>query len=169
LEWRVKTRWFYVVSFSSGLVFAAGLAISGMTQPAKVLGFLDVTGAWDPTLMFVMIGAIAVHMGFALRAKNAAKPLLARQFSLPARDAIDAPLFIGAALFGVGWGLEGYCPGPAVVASASGGAVPLVFVASMVAGLLAPRPRLPHFGGTAARAVGPNRGSSVSEENRGVV
>lgn len=135
----MKSPWFYVVSFFSGLVFAGGLAISGMTQPAKVLGFLDVTGAWDPTLVFVMAAAIAVHMGFALRARRAVRPLLAAEFSAPARDATDASLFVGAAVFGVGWGLEGFCPGPAIVASASGAPVPLVFVGSMTAGLFVPQ------------------------------
>jgi uncharacterized membrane protein YedE/YeeE len=141
----VKSARFLLVSFLCGLVFAVGLGLSGMTQPAKVLAFLDIKGAWDPTLMFVMVGAIAVHMGFALRAKRATKPVWAPRFSLPAREGIDAQLFAGAALFGVGWGLEGYCPGPAVVASASGHAVPLVFVASMIVGLLVPPIRPPIF------------------------
>jgi uncharacterized membrane protein YedE/YeeE len=134
----VKARRFYAVSFLSGLVFAAGLAISGMTRPGKVLAFLDVGGAWDPTLAFVMAGAVAVHVGFALRAKRSAKPLFADRFAFPARDSIDAPLVLGAAIFGIGWGLQGYCPGPAVAASASGDAVPLVFLASMIVGLLVP-------------------------------
>lgn len=148
----MRSARFYLVSFFCGLVFAVGLGLSGMTQPAKVLAFLDVGGTWDPTLMFVMAGAIAVHMGFALRAKRTAKPVWAPRFSLPVREGIDARLFVGAALFGVGWGLQGYCPGPAVVASASGHAVPLVFVASMIVGLVGLR----SFGAPVARAVEPS-------------
>jgi uncharacterized membrane protein YedE/YeeE len=150
----VKSARSLLVSFLGGLVFAVGLGLSGMTEPAKVLAFLDVKGAWDPTLMFVMVGAIAVHMRFALRAKRATKPVWAPRFSLPARESIDARLFVGAALFGVGWGLQGYCPGPAVVASASGHAVPLVFVATMIVGLLVPGFVLRSFGRSAAPAVG---------------
>jgi uncharacterized membrane protein YedE/YeeE len=135
----MKNRWPLLVAFAAGTVFALGLGLSGMTRPGKVVAFLDVAGAWDVTLAFVMAGAIAVHIGFALRAKRASAPLLGPRFVLPARDAVDASLLVGASLFGVGWGLQGYCPGPAIVASASGSAVPIVFVASMIAGLLAPR------------------------------
>jgi uncharacterized membrane protein YedE/YeeE len=124
------------VSFGSGLVFAIGLGIAGMGRPAKVLAFLDIAGAWDPSLAFVMAAAIAVHMGFAVRARRGGVPALATSYRLPKRDGLDLSLFVGAATFGVGWGLVGYCPGPAVVGSASGSFTPIAFVASMIVGLL---------------------------------
>ncbi|HEY3594199.1 MAG TPA: DUF6691 family protein, partial [Polyangiaceae bacterium] len=123
---------------ASGLVFATGLTLSGMTNPAKILAFLDITGRWDPSLLLVMGAAVATHLPFALWAKRASHPLVAQRFAFPARDALDGSLFFGAALFGVGWGMQGYCPGPAIVALASGGTVPLVFVATMIVGLLLP-------------------------------
>jgi len=135
----MKPRSAHLVSFLSGLVFAVGLGISGMTRPGKVLAFLDVAGTWDPTLLFVMGGAIAVHIGFALRAKRASAPLLGERYDFPARDSVDVSLVLGASLFGVGWGLQGYCPGPAVVAATSGGSVPIVFVVFMVAGFALPK------------------------------
>ena len=135
----MKTRATYLVSFLSGLVFAIGLGLSGMTRPGKVLAFLDVTGAWDPTLAFVMGGAIALHAGFALRAKRAAAPLLGPSYVMPTRESLDRSLVLGATLFGVGWGLQGYCPGPAVVAATSGDWVPIVFLAFMVVGFAVPR------------------------------
>lgn len=103
-----------------GLLFGIGLGISGMTSPAKVLGFLDVTSsAWDPSLAFVMAGAIGVHVLFARYAARAGKdgkaPLAAPRFFLPEKTTIDRPLLFGAALFGVGWGLSGICPGPGIV------------------------------------------------------
>ena len=128
-----------VVSFASGLLFAIGLAIAGMGRPGKVLAFLDVAGAWDPSLAFVMASAIAVHMGFAVRAKRGGVPVLAASYALPRRDALDMSLFIGAATFGIGWGLVGYCPGPAVVGLASGNITPIAFVGAMLVGLWLPR------------------------------
>jgi uncharacterized membrane protein YedE/YeeE len=105
----------------AGLLFALGLALSGMTQPARVLGFLDVTGAWDPSLAFVMLGALAVYApAQRLITRRRARPLQAAAFELPATSPIDAALIAGAAVFGVGWGLAGFCPGPALVASAAG-------------------------------------------------
>src|SRR3954447_1467416 len=104
-----------IASFGCGLIFGAGLLISGMTQPEKVLGFLDIFGAWDATLAFVMAGAVAVSsIGFALARRRGA-PLFASGYLLPTRRDIDAPLVAGAVLFGVGWGLVGICPGPALV------------------------------------------------------
>ena len=118
----------------SGLVFGFGLVISGMTQPAKVLGFLDIFGTWDPTLAFVMGGALAVAIpGFYL-ARGRKRPLLAPQFRWPTRNEIDAKLVGGAAIFGVGWGLAGFCPGPVLVGAAAGLADAWVFVPAMVAG-----------------------------------
>ncbi len=126
-----------IASFGCGLLFGAGLLISGMTQPEKVLGFLDVFGAWDATLAFVMAGAVAVTaIGFALARRRAA-PVLAPKYFWPERNDIDAPLVTGAILFGIGWGLVGICPGPAVVNLAGLSQPILVFVAAMALGMLA--------------------------------
>jgi hypothetical protein len=123
----------------SGVVFAMGLAISGMTQPSKVIGFLDVGGAWDPSLAFVMVGAIGAHFFFARRAKAMKTPLFADGFALTDRTKLDAPLVIGAALFGIGWGLGGYCPGPAIVSMASLAPATLLFVFAMGVGMVVTR------------------------------
>ena len=124
-----------IASFIVGLVFGIGLLISGMTEPSKVLGFLDIFGAWDATLVFVMAGAVAVSaIGFAL-ARSRGAPLLAPSFAWPTRRDIDAPLVIGSALFGVGWGLVGICPGPALVNLAALSAPIIIFVAAMVLGM----------------------------------
>jgi uncharacterized membrane protein YedE/YeeE len=125
-----------LASFGCGLVFGLGLLISGMTEPEKVLGFLDFFGAWDATLAFVMAGAVIVAgAGFAL-ARHRSAPLFAAKFSWPSRSDIDAPLVTGAALFGIGWGLSGICPGPALVNLAGLTAPMIVFVATMVLGML---------------------------------
>jgi uncharacterized membrane protein YedE/YeeE len=124
-----------LASFLSGLVFGAGLLISGMTQPDKVLGFLDLFGAWDATLAFVMAGAVAVTAaGFAL-ARRRGIPLLAEKLRWPDRSDIDAPLVTGAVLFGIGWGLVGLCPGPALVNLAGLSGPVIVFVIAMTAGM----------------------------------
>jgi uncharacterized membrane protein YedE/YeeE len=123
-----------IAGFACGLLFAVGLGISGMAQPSKVLGFLDVAGgAWDPSLAFVMIGGIGV---VALARRFApVKPLFERAYPELRRSGIDGRLLIGSALFGVGWGLIGYCPGPAIVAL--GAAIPgtVLFCASMLMGM----------------------------------
>jgi hypothetical protein len=125
-----------LVSFLCGLVFGAGLLISGMTQTGKVLGFLDIFGAWDATLAFVMAGAVAVSgIGFAFARRRGA-PVFAAQSLWPTRKDIDAPLVIGASLFGIGWGLVGLCPGPALVNLAGLGLPVIVFVAAMAAGMI---------------------------------
>ncbi len=122
--------------FLLGALFAVGLGISGMTQPQKVLGFLDVFGAWDPALMFVMGGAVAVNfIGFRLTVGRP-HPLLATRFDIPTRRDIDWQLVTGASLFGAGWGLAGFCPGPALVALASGSTDVLLFVGAMFIGFL---------------------------------
>ena len=124
-----------IASFVCGLVFGLGLLISGMTEPAKVLGFLDIFGAWDATLAFVMAGAVAVSsVGFILARRRSA-PLFASSFAWPTRRDIDAPLVVGSALFGVGWGLCGICPGPALVDLAGLSAPIIVFVAAMLLGM----------------------------------
>ncbi len=125
-----------LASFVCGLIFGAGLLISGMTDPQKVLGFLDLFGAWDATLAFVMAGAVAVAAsGFAIARRRAA-PALSARFLWPDRNDIDAPLVGGAVLFGIGWGLAGICPGPALV-NLAGLSLPIVvFVATMIAGMI---------------------------------
>lgn len=124
-----------LISFLSGIVFAVGLGISGMTRPIKVIGFLDFFGTWDASLAFVMIGAIAVYFAAYRLSKNMPSPLLASAFSLPKRSDLDTKLILGAALFGAGWGLSGFCPGPAITSLASGAPAVLVFVAAMMVGM----------------------------------
>jgi len=124
-----------LAALACGLVFGLGLAISGMMNPAKVIGFLDVAGSWDPTLAFVMGGALLVA-GPAYRLILARRrPVLDSGFSLPKKTGLDAPLIFGSALFGVGWGLVGFCPGPAVAAIVTGLPAVLGFVAAMLAGM----------------------------------
>jgi uncharacterized protein len=124
-----------LTSFVSGVVFALGLGISGMTRPVKVIGFLDFFGAWDASLAFVMIGAIAVYFLAYRWSVRMPSPWLAPEFALPKRSDLDAKLILGAALFGAGWGLGGFCPGPALAALASGALPVLVFVAAMAIGM----------------------------------
>ena len=133
-------------AFFCGLIFGIGLLVSGMAQPAKVLNFLDLFGAWDPSLALVMAAALAVSsLGFAL-AQRSPKPVFAPQSYLPTKSDIDAPLVVGAILFGLGWGLVGLCPGPALVDLAAFTPQVFVFVAAMAAGmLLCDRWRAPHI------------------------
>lgn len=119
----------------AGLLFGVGLLISGMTDPAKVIAFLDVTGAWEPALMFVMGGAMVTYALLVRPTLRRGRPWLGSELHLPAQTGIDLPLVAGAAIFGVGWGLGGFCPGPSIVAAASGAHSALVFVAAMVAGM----------------------------------
>lgn len=124
-----------ISAFLSGLLFAIGLGLSGMTDPANVIGFLDIAGDWDFRLAFVMGGAIAVHAALRPLIHKRERPLFAEKFpSFPVRRA-DPKLLGGAALFGVGWGLGGYCPGPAITSLASGAPQVLIFVAAMFAGM----------------------------------
>ncbi len=118
-----------------GLIFGWGLMLSGMTDPGKVLGFLDLAGPWDPSLAFVMGGAIAVGFAAFALARQRTGSLLGGALHLPARKDIDRPLVIGALLFGAGWGLAGFCPGPALVTMASGEPKALLFVAAMLGGM----------------------------------
>jgi uncharacterized protein len=122
-------------AFGCGIIFGLGLAISGMMNPAKVIGFLDVAGDWDPTLVFVMGGALLATMPAYRVILARRRPVLANGFSLPTKKSLDAPLIWGSALFGVGWGLVGFCPGPAVAAIGTGLPAVLGFVAAMVAGM----------------------------------
>jgi len=124
-----------LTSFVSGVVFAVGLGIGGITQPAKVIGFLDFAGNWDPSLAFVMIGAISVHAFLYRVIRKRASPLFSPAFSLPTRTEIDPRLLGGAAIFGLGWGVAGFCPGPALTSLASGNLSPLAFSVAMIAGM----------------------------------
>jgi len=124
-----------LASFAAGLVFGIGLILSGMTDPGKVLGFLDVAGSWDPSLAFVMGGAILVGF-FAFRlAGTRERNFLRGAMHLPQRRDIDTRLVMGSAVFGIGWGLAGFCPGPALVSFASGADQAGVFVAAMLGGM----------------------------------
>jgi uncharacterized membrane protein YedE/YeeE len=120
-----------VVSFISGVIFALGLGIGGMTQPEKVINFLDFAGNWDPSLAFVMLGAVGVHSAFYRIFRKRAHAL----FSLPSRREIDLRLIGGSIIFGFGWGLAGYCPGPALTSLASGKSTVVLFAGAMMAGI----------------------------------
>ncbi len=125
-----------LMALVAGVIFSLGLMISGMANPAKVQNFLDVAGQWDPSLAFVMIGAIGVGaVAFRIAGKRS-KPLVADTFSLPTRTDIDKPLLAGAAIFGIGWGLAGYCPGPAIASISIGATTTFFFVISMLAGMI---------------------------------
>jgi uncharacterized protein len=126
-----------VGSFCSGLLFAIGLGIAGMTLPQKVLAFLDVTGDWDPSLALVMISSAGIYLVLHRLVLRRGQPLASPKFQLPTRRDIDAPLVVGAAMFGIGWGLVGLCPGPAVAALVSLHEDALVFFVSMIAGMYA--------------------------------
>jgi uncharacterized membrane protein YedE/YeeE len=124
-----------IVAFVAGLLFAVGLVVGGMTQPAKVVGFLDFFGNWDPSLIFVMGGAVGIHFVLFRLILKRSSPLLAQSFQVPTRKDMTPQLIGGAALFGIGWGLGGFCPGPGIVAAPAGSAEALTFVASMTAGM----------------------------------
>jgi uncharacterized protein len=123
-------------AFAAGLVFGVGLIVSGMTDPGKVIGFLDVFGNWDPSLAFVMGGAILVGFFAFTLAQRRAKTFLGGAMHLPQRRDIDNRLVGGSLLFGIGWGLAGFCPGPALVSFASGVDKAAIFVAAMLGGML---------------------------------
>ena len=129
-----------VLGFLCGLVFGVGLVISGMSDPAKVLNFLDVAGAWDPSLAFVMGGAsLSAFVGYRLVWRRE-RPVAMAGFDIPSRNEIDAPLLTGAALFGIGWGVGGFCPGPAWTALPLLAPGTLVFVPAMLVGMFLGRP-----------------------------
>ena len=124
-----------LMAFASGLAFGLGLILAGMANPAKVQGFLDLFGAWDPSLALVMGGAILVAVAAFALAKRRHRTLLGAEMSLPKSTTIDRRLLAGSAAFGVGWGLVGLCPGPALVALGTGDAKAIGFVAAMLAGM----------------------------------
>jgi uncharacterized membrane protein YedE/YeeE len=124
-----------IAAFAVGLLFAIGLGFSGMTQPHKVIGFLDVFGQWDPSLMFVMAGAVIVHFVTYRLIRKRNSPLLTTTWHVPTSRELTPALMIGSFLFGVGWALGGFCPGPAVTSLASFTPGPVVFVVSMLVGM----------------------------------
>lgn len=119
-----------------GLIFGVGLGISGMTKPSKVIAFLDVFGNWDPSLLFVMLGAVSVHSITYRMVRKRSTPLLSDKWHIPDGRKITPALIWGGFIFGIGWGLAGYCPGPAVASLASLQSQPFVFVLAMIAGML---------------------------------
>src|SRR5512136_1707657 len=128
-----------LVQLAAGLLFGIGLVVSGMANPAKVLNFLDFAGSWDPSLAFVMGGAVAVAgIGYRLILARP-RPLFASSFQLPVQHALDARILVGPAVFGIGWGLSGFCPGPALTSLGLGAPGLLVFVPAMLAGMAAAR------------------------------
>lgn len=124
-----------VTAFVTGLLFGLGLILSGMTDPTKVTGFLDIAGTWNPSLIFVMGGAILVAMVAFRIAGTRIHALLGGAMHLPTTRQIDKRLILGGVIFGIGWGLAGYCPGPALASLATGGSKPLIFVLAMLAGM----------------------------------
>lgn len=138
---------------AAGVLFGIGLGISGMSRPTKVLAFLDVAGAWDPSLALVMAGAIGVHSLAVVAAKRRERTALGGIIHWPKPATVDRALLVGAALFGVGWGLGGFCPGPALLGAASGNATSIVFVLAMIAGMIARH-------ASAGRAAAASAGSS---------
>ena len=145
-----------LIQFAIGLIFGLGLVVSGMSNPAKVLGFLDLaairTGNWDPSLAFVMMGAVATaFIGFRWVLKRP-RPVFAETFHLPARNDIDARIILGPAIFGVGWGLAGFCPGPTFVALGYGSSKSILFMIAMIAGMMIARALAERQPGLAALA-----------------
>lgn len=124
-----------VSAFGFGALFAVGLGLSQMTWPTRVIGFLDFFGEWDPTLISVMIGAVASYT-FFYRVVRGHSPVLAAGFQLPSARRLDPRLIAGAAMFGVGWAIAGFCPGPAITSLASGMFEPMLFVVAMIAGMV---------------------------------
>jgi uncharacterized protein len=126
-----------IFSFFAGLLFGVGLIFSGMTNPERIIGFLDITGKWDPSLLFVMLGAITISF-FAFReASKKSTSILGRPMSIPTKKEIDVRLIVGSIIFGIGWGFAGYCPGPGIASIAIGKLQPIIFVIAMLIGMLA--------------------------------
>lgn len=126
-----------LVALAAGTIFGFGLSLSGMVDPARVIGFLDVaSGHWDPSLAFVLGGALLVALPGMAFQRTLTRPALDEHFHLPAATAIDPPLLLGSAIFGAGWGLAGFCPGPAVASLSIGLVSSFIFAAAMVAGMM---------------------------------
>ena len=125
-----------LMALFAGLVFGLGLSVSGMTDPSKVIDFLDLAGAWDPSLALVMGGAIGVGLLAFRLARKRSQALLGGPMQLPTARQIDRRLMLGGLTFGVGWGLAGFCPGPALASLATGGSKPLIFTAAMLLGMV---------------------------------
>ena len=124
-----------LATFLIGVLFALGLGLSGMTQPQKVLAFLDLRGNWDPSLLLVLAGAVVVYFFSFILIRKRSAPMLTEKFSLPTKRAIDQNLVFGSLLFGIGWGIAGFCPGPAITMLVTGNHSILVFVLSMTVGM----------------------------------
>jgi uncharacterized membrane protein YedE/YeeE len=134
-----------IAALICGSLFGLGLSISGMLDPHRVRGFLDVTGAWDPSLIFVLAGGVIVAtIGYRL-SRLLPRPLLDRRFDLPTKTAIDAPLLLGSAIFGIGWGIAGFCPGPAIALLTLGIGPAFLFVGTMLVGMIAYDRLIPHI------------------------
>lgn len=127
------------IAFLVGLLFALGLGISGMTQPQKVIGFLEIGPGWNPALLFVMVTAIPIHFLAFRFIKGQRAPFLDSKLHLPEAQDISKPLIIGSVMFGIGWGLGGYCPGPAITSLGGGSQDAVIFMAAMIAGMLLTR------------------------------
>jgi uncharacterized membrane protein YedE/YeeE len=147
-----------IAALGAGILFGLGLSVSRLIDPAKVLGFLDVSGDWDPSLALVMAGALAVTLPVFRLTRALSKPALDARFHMPARRDIELRLVTGAALFGVGWGLVGFCPGPAVASLAFGRWESALFVVAMIVGMAAHRFTVAGLGGTAPSAGGARPG-----------
>lgn len=125
-----------ISAFTSGLIFGTGLIISGMTNPAKITGFLDIAGKWDPSLLLVMTSALAINVWVFRWMKSRHISLLGNDISLPNKKHIDSRLICGSIIFGIGWGLSGYCPGPAVTSVMIANAKTIIFLLAMISGML---------------------------------
>lgn len=124
----------HIVALLTGIIFGLGLAVSGMINPEKVLGFLDIAGNWDPSLALVMGGAVGVTLLTFRQVLKLPKPLFGPRFEIPTSASVDPPLLIGATIFGIGWGIAGYCPGPAIASLTIGAVEPVVFIAAFIVG-----------------------------------
>jgi uncharacterized membrane protein YedE/YeeE len=148
-------------ALTAGVVFGVGLGVAGMTQPDRIIGFLDVAGTWNASLAFVMMGALAVHVVLLRVVRRRGKPLFDTELHLPTRKDIDPRLVAGAAIFGVGWGLAGYCPGPALVTLGSASPAAILFVAAMAIGMVAQHMTDAKRNASTAVPQAPNEGAFI--------